>query len=150
MHLATEIIPRRNTKLLAILLIIRNPLIHSGRRLPTALNSTIDGSDRSTEPLTGNNDLVHVSVEPVPESRLEGDDVVVADGLGAVEAVESDALAGGAVVVVPGDLEWAPAEVLLAGVAGPLRFAWVAVVVGCAVDLVYVAEVCMQEKEDDR
>ena len=88
-------------------------------------------------------------VHPEPQGGLEGDDDVVGHRLRRVQAVEPDALPGGSVVVVPGELERPAAVVALPRNARPLRVVLVAVVLRRAIDLLYVAEVCREEVSID-
>ena len=76
---------------------------------------------------------------PKPESGLEGNDGVIGDQLWVVEAVEAQGLACGAVVVVPGELNWASAFVGLARDAGPLSVGGITVVTAWT-DLFFEAE----------
>lgn len=138
--LTSEVVPRVDPELPAIIGVVLDPLGNRRRISAVALQPPVDGADGGAEALAGGEEGVAV-VHPKPESGLEGDDGVGGDGVGVVEAVEADALPGGAVVEVPGELDGAAAVVELAGGAGVLGVAAVAVVRRCAVDLVDVAQV---------
>lgn len=86
-------------------------------------------------------------VHPKPEGSSEGGDPIRSDDFRVVDPVEADAVAGGAVVEVPRELDGAPPVVALARVAWVLGVVFVAIVFRRAVDLFNVAHVCRDDSQ---
>ncbi|KAL0915840.1 hypothetical protein M5K25_013300 [Dendrobium thyrsiflorum] len=109
------IISRRDTKLVAVVLVDVNTVIHLPSVATITLNA-IYGTYCCTKALANNTMDI---IRPKPQSRLEGNDNVIGDGLGRVETVKTKSLTSKGVVVVPGDLKWTTTIVLLT------RCAWI-------------------------
>lgn len=145
-HLASEVVSGVNAKLAAVVLVVPDAGVDCRWVLAVALESAVDCSNGGSESLARGYERVAV-VHPVPQGGLEGDDDVVGDRLWRAEAVEPDAFPGGAIVEVPRQLDGAAAVVALPRHAWVLGVRLVAVVLRCAVDLLYVAEICRVRDE---
>lgn len=137
--LAGEVVAWGDSQLLTVGYVFVHAILHLCCVVAVALERTVDGSDGRTEPLT--HDGVHV-VHPEPQSRFEGDDHVGGDRVRRIQPIEPDALTGGAVVVVPRQLQRSAAVVVLSGRAWVLGVARIAVVLRSSVYFVNVAEIC--------
>ncbi|KAL0915842.1 hypothetical protein M5K25_013302 [Dendrobium thyrsiflorum] len=113
-----------------------NTIIHLRSVATVALNA-IYGTYCCTKALVDNTmNIIH----PKPEGRLEGNDNIIGDGLGRFETVKTNIFTSKGVVVVPSDLKWAAAIVLLTRCAWILGVVLVTVKVRF-VHLFYVAKV---------
>lgn len=137
--LTSEVVPRRNTELFAVVGVVLDTILHGSGVSAVALDSAVDSPDRGPKPLV--HDGVHVG-HPEPESGLERDEHIVAYCLRGVQPVEPDGCSCWSVVVVPCELQGSTTKVMLVRGAWVLGLALVAVVVGSTVYLVDVAEIC--------
>ena len=91
LRLASEIISRRDPKLVTIFGVILNQSLNRGRVLTIALECAVHCFDGGSKPSVRDRvDKVH----PVPQSCLEGNQRIGGHGLGGVEPVEMLSLIG--------------------------------------------------------
>jgi hypothetical protein len=140
--LAGEVAARVDAELLAELHVIPDAVVDGGGVLAVALERAVDVPDGAAEALPGCDPRVHV-VHPVPERGPERHHGAARHRVGVAQPVEPDALPGRAVVEVPRDLQRPAPVVALPLLARILRVPRVAVVLARAVDLVDVAELCI-------
>jgi hypothetical protein len=140
--LAGEVAARVDAELLAELHVVPDAVVDGGGVLAVALECAVDVPDGAAEALPGRDPRVHV-VHPVPERGPERHHGAARHRVGVAQPVEPDALPGRAVVEVPRDLQRPAPVVALPLLARILRVPRVAVVLARAVDLVDVAELCI-------
>ena len=138
--LASEVISWGHTKVVAILLVKLNPGIHLSW-LSSITFLAVNLLNCGSKPLAY--DRVHI-YHPKPQGGLEWYIGISSHSLGWVQAIKSNALSSGTVVIVPGQLKRATAIVLLPLGTWVLRIVFIITIVIGLVALFYEAQICLE------
>ena len=96
--LASEIITRRNTKLVTIFCVILNTFLDCCRVSTITFKGTINGSNRCSEPLTYDwPNRPH----PIPQASLKRNNWIISYGFRRVQSIEPNAVSCGSVIEIP-------------------------------------------------
>lgn len=96
--LASEIITRRNTKLVTIFCVILNTFLNRCRVSTITFKGTINGSNRCSEPLTY--DWPH-RPHPIPQASLKRNNWIICYGFRRVQSIEPNAVSCWSVIEIP-------------------------------------------------